>query len=103
MGAVRPNADVPAAAAMGRRASTADCRPYGRFKGATEFPRGKKEQDGRTPFAPRCLKMWSRSDCSITAAICSPASTSLYFEGAGGQTLGQHGSGRTFGRWSWRW
>jgi hypothetical protein len=56
----------------------------------------EKEQDVRTPFAPRCLKdvmeerlfahrrdLLTRLDLVFT--------TSLYFEGAGGQTLGRHG------------
>jgi len=34
-----------------------------------------KEQDGRTPFAPRCLKDVVEVDCSIIAATCSRAST----------------------------
>ena len=34
-----------------------------------------KDQDGRTPFAPRCVKIWWRSGCSPTGATCSRAST----------------------------
>ena len=55
------------------------------------------EQDGRT-LAPRCLKECWKSGCLPSGATCSASSTScswtppvVYFEGAGGQTLGQHG------------
>src|SRR5215472_10451719 len=33
------------------------------------------EQDGRTPFAPRCTKAWWRSSCSPPGATCCRAST----------------------------
>jgi hypothetical protein len=42
----------------------------------------EKEQDGRTPFSPRCLK-----DVLEERPLFMDT-TSLYFEGAGGQTLG---------------
>ena len=45
-----------------------------------------KEQDGRTPFAPRCVK-----DVIEERLFAHRDTTSLYFEGAGGQTLGRHG------------
>jgi Transposase DDE domain len=58
----------------------------------------KKEQDGRTPFAPRCLKdvveerlFAHRRDLLTRLDLVFMDTTSLYFEGAGGQTLGQHG------------
>src|SRR3974377_1983286 len=57
-----------------------------------------KEQDGRTPFAPRCLKdvveerlLAHRGDLFLALALVFMDTTSLYFEGAGGQTLGRHG------------
>jgi hypothetical protein len=57
-----------------------------------------KEQDGRTPFAPRCLKdvmeerlFAHRRDLFTRLDLVFMDTTSLYFEGAGGQTLGQHG------------
>jgi Transposase DDE domain len=57
-----------------------------------------KEQDGRTPFAPRCLKdvveerlFDHRRDLLTHLDLVFMDTTSLYFEGAGGQTLGQHG------------
>ena len=57
-----------------------------------------KEQDGRTPFAPRCLKdvveerlFAHRRDLFTRLDLVFMDTTSLYFEGAGGQTLGRHG------------
>jgi hypothetical protein len=56
------------------------------------------EQDGRTPFAPRCVKdvveerlFAHRRDLLTRVDLVFMDTTSLYFEGAGGQTLGQHG------------
>ena len=61
-----------------------------------ELPAG--EQDGRTPFAPRCLKdiieerlFEKRRDLFSKLDLVFMDTTSLYFEGAGGQTLGRHG------------
>ena len=58
----------------------------------------QKEQDGRTPFAPRCLKdvieerlFAHRRDLLTRLDLVFMDTTSLYFEGAGGQTLGEHG------------
>jgi hypothetical protein len=57
-----------------------------------------KEQDGCTPFAPRCLKdvveerlFAHRRDLLTRLDLVFMDTTSLYFEGAGGQTLGRHG------------
>src|SRR5258707_15320184 len=57
-----------------------------------------KEQDGRTPFAPRCTKdvveerLFShRRDLFTRVDLGFMDTTSLYFEGAGGQTLRRHG------------
>ena len=57
-----------------------------------------QEQDGRTPFAPRCIKdaveerlFAYRRDLLTQLDLVFMDTTSLYFEGAGGQTLGQHG------------
>jgi transposase len=57
-----------------------------------------KEQDGRTPFAPRCLKdvveerlFAHRRDLFTRLDLVFMDTTSLYFEGAGGQTLGRRG------------
>ena len=57
-----------------------------------------KQQDGRTPFAPRCLKdvveerlFAHRRDLFTRLDLVFMDTTSLYFEGAGGRTLGQHG------------
>jgi Transposase DDE domain len=56
------------------------------------------EQDDRTPFAPRCLKdvveerlFASRRDLFSKLDLVFMDTTSLYFEGAGGQTLGRRG------------
>ena len=56
------------------------------------------EQDGRTPFAPRCTKdlveerlFARRRDLFSRLDLVFMDTTSLYFEGAGGQTLGRHG------------
>jgi hypothetical protein len=58
----------------------------------------EREQDGRTPFAPRCLKdaveerlFAYRRDLLTRLDLVFMDTTSLYFEGAGGQTLVQHG------------
>ena len=57
-----------------------------------------KEQDGRTPFAPRCNKdvieerlFAHRRDLLTRLDLVFMDTTSLYFEGAGGQTLGRYG------------
>jgi len=56
------------------------------------------QQDGRTPFAPRCTKdlieerlFAQRRDLFSRLDLVFMDTTSLYFEGAGGQTLGRHG------------
>src|SRR3974390_3912492 len=56
------------------------------------------KQDARTPFAPRCLKdvveerlFAHRRDLLTRLDLVFMDTTSLYFEGAGGPTLGQHG------------
>jgi hypothetical protein len=52
----------------------------------------EKEQDGRTPFAPRCLKdVIEERLFAHRRDLVFMDTTSLYFEGAGGQTLGEHG------------
>jgi hypothetical protein len=58
----------------------------------------EEEQGGRTPFSPRCLKdaveerlFAHRRDLFTRLDLVFMDTTSLYFEGAGGQTLGQHG------------
>ena len=57
-----------------------------------------QEQDDRTPFAPRCTKdlveerlFGHRRDLLSRLDLVFMDTTSLYFEGAGGQTLGRHG------------
>ena len=57
-----------------------------------------KDQDGRTPFAPRCIKdvveerlFAHRRDLFTRLDLVFMDTTSLYFEGAGGETLGRYG------------
>jgi hypothetical protein len=57
-----------------------------------------KDQYARTPFAPRCTKdiieehlFAYRRDLFTRVDLVFMDTTSLYFEGAGGQTLGRHG------------
>jgi hypothetical protein len=61
-----------------------------------ELPAGA--QAGRTPFAPRCIKdlveerlFDARRDLFSELSVVFMDTTSLYFEGAGGETLGQRG------------
>ena len=56
------------------------------------------QQDGATPFAPRCVKdvmeedlFACRRDLLTTLDVVFMDTTSLYFEGAGGHTLGRRG------------
>ena len=56
------------------------------------------EQADRTPFAPRCIKdlveerlFESRRDLFSELSVVFMDTTSLYFEGAGGESLGQRG------------
>ena len=56
------------------------------------------QQDAATPFAPRCTKdlieerlFADRRDLFSRLDLVFMDTTSLYFEGLGGQTLGQHG------------
>jgi len=60
-----------------------------------------EEQEGRTPFAPRCVKdlveeeMFAiRRDLFTEVAIVFFDTTSIYFEGKGGQTLGRRGKSK---------
>ena len=59
---------------------------------------GADQQDRATPFSPRCLKdvmeeelFRRRRDLFTTLDLVFMDTTSLYFEGAGGQTLGRRG------------
>jgi hypothetical protein len=61
-------------------------------------PLPETEQDARTPFAPRCTKdlveeglFAHRRDLFSRLDLVFLDTTSLYFAGAGGQTLGRHG------------
>lgn len=59
------------------------------------------EQDGRTPFAPRCTKdrveeglFARRRDLLTTLDLVFFDTTSIYFEGEGGLTLGEYGKSK---------
>jgi hypothetical protein len=59
---------------------------------------GETEQEGRTPFAPRCVKdqveeelFFRRRDLLTTLDLVFFDTTSIYFEGEGGESLGRHG------------
>jgi len=61
-------------------------------------PLGVKEQTGATGFSPRCTKdlieealFASRRDMFTSLALVFFDTTSIYFEGAGGETIGQRG------------
>lgn len=61
-------------------------------------PLGKDDQEGATPFAPRCIKdqieeglFHRRRDLFSELALVFYDTTSIYFEGRGGETLGQYG------------
>jgi hypothetical protein len=61
-------------------------------------PLGANEQDGATPFAPRCIKdqieeglFHRRRDLFSELALVFYDTTSIYFEGRGGEELGQYG------------
>ena len=61
-------------------------------------PLGQDDQDGATPFAPRCIKdrieeglFHRRRDLFSELALVFYDTTSIYFEGGGGETLGQYG------------
>ena len=59
---------------------------------------GKDDQDGATTFAPRCIKdqieeglFHRRRDLFSELALVFYDTTSIYFEGRGGETIGQYG------------
>jgi len=61
-------------------------------------PLGRDEQAGATPFGPRCWKdrveeelFARRRDLLTSLDIVFFDTTSIYFEGEGGETLGRHG------------
>lgn len=60
-----------------------------------------EQQEGRTPFAPRCVKdlieeqmFFTRRDLFTEVAIIFFDTTTLYFEGKGGQKLGRRGNNK---------
>ena len=61
-------------------------------------PLAGDDQDGATPFAPRCIKdqieeglFHRRRDLFSELALVFYDTTSIYFEGRGGESLGQYG------------
>jgi len=61
-------------------------------------PLGEEEQDGLVPFSPRCVKdiieedlFFRRRDLFTTMDMLFFDTTSIYFEGEGGDTLGEYG------------
>ena len=61
-------------------------------------PLGEEEQVGATPFAPRCMKDWieeelfaARRELFSELELAFFDTTSLYFEGEGGEELGRYG------------
>jgi hypothetical protein len=61
-------------------------------------PRSESEQGAATPFAPRCTKdlieeelFARRRDLFTTLELVFFDTTSIYFEGTGGESLGQYG------------
>jgi transposase len=59
------------------------------------------DQKGRTPFTPRCIKdlveealFWERRDLFTTLDLVFFDTTSIYFEGEGGASLGEKGHSR---------
>ena len=61
----------------------------------------ESEQEGRTPFAPRCVKdlveeglFARRRDLLTTLDLVFFDTTSIYFEGEGGRSLGKHGKSK---------
>lgn len=61
-------------------------------------PLNEGDQDGATPFAPRCIKdqieeglFHRRRDLFSELALVFYDTTSIYFEGRGGETIGQYG------------
>lgn len=64
-------------------------------------PLAQDEQEGRTPFAPRCVKdlieeelFFVRRDLFTEVAIIFFDTTSIYFEGQGGPTIGKRGNSK---------
>ena len=62
---------------------------------------GLADQKGRTPFSPRCIKDWveealflERHDLFSVLDLVFFDTTSIYFEGQGGETLGEKGHSR---------
>ena len=68
----------------------------------------RDQQKDKTPFAPRCVKdrveedlFAHRRDLFTDLQLVFFDTTSLYFEGEGGETLGELGHTRIIARISW--
>jgi transposase len=79
-------------------ADTLELQHFYRAMGWLGEPLGKEDQDGLVPFSPRCVKdvieeelFWKRRDLFTSMDMMFFDTTSIYFEGEGGETLGEHG------------
>jgi transposase len=75
-----------------------DLQHFYRAMGWLGDPLGEEEQDGLVPFSPRCVKdvieedlFFRRRDLFTTMDMMFFDTTSIYFEGEGGDTLGEYG------------
>jgi hypothetical protein len=79
-------------------ADALDLQHFYRAMGWLGEPLTEEDQDGLVPFSPRCVKdvieedlFWRRRDLFTTMDMMFFDTTSIYFEGEGGETLGEHG------------
>ncbi|HPA70236.1 MAG TPA: IS1634 family transposase [Deltaproteobacteria bacterium] len=79
-------------------ADALDLQHFYRAMGWLGNPLGEEEQDGLVPFSPRCVKdvieeelFFRRRDLFTTMDMMFFDTTSIYFEGEGGDTLGEYG------------
>jgi Transposase DDE domain len=79
-------------------ADALDLQHFYRAMGWLGDPLGEAEQDGLVPFSPRCGKdvieedlFFRRRDLFTTMDLMFFDTTSIYFEGEGGDTLGAYG------------
>jgi len=79
-------------------ADALDLQHFYRAMGWLGNPLGEEEQDGLVPFSPRCVNdvieeewFFRRRDLFTTMDMMFFDTTSIYFEGEGGDTLGEYG------------
>jgi len=79
-------------------ADALDLQHFYRAMGWLGNPLGEEEQDGLVPLSPRCVKdvieeelFFRRRDLFTTMDMMFFDTTSIYFEGEGGDTLGEYG------------